>query len=518
MLALTDSQRLDPMKRYRWLTLPVAIGLFTTTLSQAPAGAEAEKNENGPAVQGAFGVNDPFFPFAGNGGYDVKDYDLKLSWDPTTGVLSGDVTIEAKTTQALSRFNLDLRGFDISRVTVNKKPAAFTRDGQELIITPAKPVAAREDLKINVRYEGVPETVIDPDGAVDGWIPTADGAIALSEPQGSPSWFPVSDHPTDKATMTLAMTVPSSLTVLSNGLPEDPKKRGKDTTYVWRESRPMATYLATIAIGQYTVTRGVTSAGIPIINGVNANLAAASQPSIDRIGEILDWETTILGKYPYESVGAIVADAPDVGYALETQTRPVFTFEVDDATMVHELAHQWLGNSVTLKTWPDIWLHEGFATYFEWLWSEREGGDTPAQIADSEYNRIAATRPFWSIAPAALPGPEELFGAPGYLRGSMTLQALRTDVGDSVFFDILRTWAQANKDGNVSTADFIALAQAKSGRDLTQLFNIWLYTPSKPAVSPAPGASAPAANATTARSATPAAKPVHLDARAKPVE
>jgi aminopeptidase N len=507
--------------------LPLAACFFISTVTYGTAGIagiagaaradsdKPEKNENGPAVQGASGVNDPFFPFAGNGGYNVGNYDLKLAWDPTTGVLSGEAKIEAKTLQNLSRFNLDLRGFVVSKVTVNEKPATFARDGQELVITPAKTIKAREDLKINIRYSGVPETVIDPDGAVDGWIPTADGAIALSEPQGTPSWFPVSDHPTDKATLTLSMTVPSTLTVLSNGLPEDPERRGATTTYKWREKRPMAPYLATIAIGQYAVTRGATSSGIPIINGVNAKLAAASQPSLDRIGEILDWETTLLGKYPYESVGAIVADAPDVGYALETQTRPVFTSEVDDSTMVHELAHQWLGNSVTLSSWPDIWLHEGFATYFEWLWSEREGDQTPAQIADSEYNRLDASRRFWTIAPAALPGPDNLFTAPGYLRGAMTLQALRTEVGDAVFFDILRTWAQANKDGNVSTANFIALAQAKSGKNLTALFNTWLYTPSKPAVSPAPGA-APIAPPAGARVATP--QPAHLDARAKQVD
>ncbi len=504
----------------RWFALPAVVGLLMTTVGQGTAGAEAEQRqqqetEGGPAVQGAFGVNDPFFAFAGNGGYDVLDYDLKLAWNPTTGVLTGDANIEAKSLQKLSRFNLDLRGFTVSSVTVNKKPASFARDGQELVITPARPVPAREDLKVNVRYEGVPETIIDPDGAVDGWIPTADGAIALSEPQGTPSWFPASDHPTDKATMSLSMTVPSTLTVLSNGLPEDPKRRGDKTTYIWRQARPMATYLTTVAIGKYTVTRGATSTGIPIINGVNANLAAGSQPSLNRIGEILDWESTILGKYPYESVGAIVADAPDVGYALETQTRPVFTTEVDDSTMVHELAHQWLGNSVTLKSWPDIWLHEGFATYFEWLWSEHEGGPSPAQIANSEYNRIDASRRFWTIAPAALPGPEELFSAPGYLRGSMTLQALRTEIGDAAFFDVLRTWTQVNKYGNVSTTDFISLAQAKSGRNLTALFNTWLYTPSKPLASPAPGVAAPTPAANT-RAAAP--KPAHLDARAKPVE
>ncbi len=507
--------------RSRWPAAAALVGLLSTipaTAGRADSRSEdtrPDREGNRTPSVGSSGLGDRFFPSAGNGGYDVANYDLKLAWDPATGVLTGDVSIEAKTLQNLDRFNLDLQGFTVSRLTVNERPAQFTREGQELIITPARRIEAREDLKINVRYSGVPQTIIDPDGALDGWIPTEGGAIALSEPQGSPSWFPANDYPTDKATMTMSMTVPNGLSVLGNGLPEDPKRRGPNTTFVWRERRPMATYLATIAIGKFDVTSGRTSAGIPIINAMDPKLATSSQPSVDRIGEILDWETTILGQYPFESVGSIAVDAPDVGYALETQTRPVFTSEVDDSTMVHELAHQWLGNSVSLSTWPDIWLNEGFATYFEWLWSEREGDATPAQIANAAYDRKAASNPFWTVAPGALPDPTELFTQPAYLRGAMTLQALRTQVGDDAFFRILRRWVTKNKDGNVSTADFIALSQSESGEDLTALFKTWLIDPVKPATSPAPAVAAAAASP-TARSFAPEIK-VPLNARAKEV-
>jgi aminopeptidase N len=356
----------------------------------------------------------------------------------------------------------------------------------------------------------VPQTVIDPDGALDGWIPTHDGAIALSEPQGSPSWFPVNDYPTDKATFSLSMTVPSSLTVLGNGVPGKPERHGARTTYTWHERRPMAAYLATVAIGHYDVTTTTTASGIPVIIGVDPRLAAGSQPSLDRIGEILDWQIAQFGRYPFESVGAIVVDAPDVGYALETQTRPVFTAAVDDSTLVHELAHQWFGDSVSLASWPEMWLNEGFATYVEWMWSEREGGPTPGQIADEAYASIDATDPFWTIAPGpdTLPDPTELFGAPVYLRGAMTLQALRTAIGDDVFFRVLRRWAQTHRDGNVSTAEFIAFAKNASGRDVSGLFHAWLSTPAKP-VSPPSGQ--PVAATATARSsvASAAASAVH---------
>jgi aminopeptidase N len=503
------------LMRAKWfvapaVTLVVAVSQFGVPVASAQSD-RAERPKENPGTPGASGFGDPFFPFAGNGGYDVSNYDLKLTWDPSTGVLTGDAKIEAKTLQSLSRFNLDLVGFTVSTVDVNERPATFVRLGQELVITPARAVEAREDLKVRVRYQGVPQTVIDPDGALDGWIPTPEGAIALSEPQGTPSWYPVNDNPNDKATLSLSMTVPSNLSVLSNGLPEDPEQRGSNTTYRWRERKPMASYLSTIAIGKFKVTKRRTSAGIPIINATDSVIGPASQPSIDRIGEILDWETTLLGAYPFESVGAIAVNAPDVGYALETQTRPVFTFEIDDSTMVHELAHQWLGNSVTLSNWPDIWLHEGFATYFEWLWSEKEGGDTPAVIANQAYDQFAATSRFWTVAPAALPGPDQLFTAPAYLRGAMTLQALRTEIGDAAFFQTLKTWVQTHQYGNVNTADFIALAQSVSGKNLSALFNTWLISPTKPAASPAPQTVGAATSARTKRA------PVRVDRRAKPV-
>lgn len=451
---------------------------------------------------GSAGLGDRFFPLAGNGGYDVAHYDLDLSWDPTSGELRGEAGIEATATQRLDRFNLDLRAFTVTSVTVNDRPARFTREGQELTITPARRVGRGEELEVVVRYRGVPETVIDPDGAVDGWIPTDDGALVLSEPQGSPSWFPVNDYPTDKATFTVSVTVPRDLTVLGNGLPESPQRRGPLTTYTWREKRPMAAYLATIAIGHFDVTTSRTSSGLPIIVGVDQALAADSAASLARIGEMTDWEASLFGPYPFESVGAIVKDAPDVGYALETQTRPVFTSTVDDSTLVHELAHQWFGDSVALTAWPEMWLNEGFATYVEWLWSEREGGPTPAALADEAYDSKPADDPFWTVAPGpdTLPEPADLFSEPVYLRGAMTLQALRTEVGDTAFFRILRRWAQTNRDGNVSTRQFIAFAEKVSGHQLDDLFTTWLSTPSRPAAAPAPVAATATVSASAARS------------------
>jgi aminopeptidase N len=455
----------------------VAVAFVSVMGLAVPAQAVTDKG----STIGSPGLGDPFFPNAGNGGYDVEHYDLNLAWDPASGELSGTVTIEAKATQNLTQFNLDFREFEITSLRVNEATATFARDGQELIITPKTMIRRRGQIEITVKYHGVPKTVIDPDGAVDGWIPTPGGAIALSEPQGAPSWYPVNDYPTDKAIYTIAMTVPKGLSAISNGRLDGKETEGGKTTWKWEAEQPMASYLATMAIGTFDVTSGKTTSGIPYVNAVESAVAADSAAAIARTSEIIDWETTLFGPYPFDAIGVIAVDAPDVGYALETQTRPVFTSAIDESTLVHEYAHQWVGDSVSLTTFPEMWLNEGFAQYTEWLWAEKEGTQT-AQVAFDEIYARPATRRFWQTAPAALPGPEDLFSAPVYERGAMTLHQLRLAVGDASFFKILRQWTTRNRNGNVTTKEFIALAERISGKKLDKLFTAWLYTPGKPAL------------------------------------
>jgi aminopeptidase N len=365
---------------------------------------------------------------------------------------------------------------------VNGQPAAIARHGQELVITPRATLAARAPLRIEVVYSGVPHAVIDPDGSLDGWVATDDGAVLLSEPQGSPSWFPVNDYPTDKATFTISMTVPAGLDVVSNGPPVGETRQGARTTHVWSEREPMAPYLATVAIGNFDVTRSTTSGGIPIIDATDPRLTRGSRAALAKVGPIIDWESSLFGPYPFESVGATADYAPEVGYALETQTRPTFTFPIDTLSLVHELAHQWFGDSVSLRSWPEMWLNEGFATYTEWLWIAHTGGRSVQQLFLEEYHSIPANDPFWKIAPspATLPSAVDLFGEQVYLRGAMALQGLRDTVGDAPFFAILREWASVHRYGNGDTAQFVSLAERVAGVPLHAWLHAWLEAPRRP--------------------------------------
>jgi len=220
-------------------------------------------------------------------------------------------------------------------------------------------------------------------------------------------------------------------------------------------------------------------------------LGEIAEQSLARQPEIIGFLSGLFGPYPFSAAGGIVDDTEDLGFALENQTRPVYAkgfFRIPESgasVVVHELAHQWVGDSLAVAAWQHIWLNEGFATYAEWLWSEREGLATAQQIFDNLAG-IPADAPFWTLT-IGDPGPDALFDGAVYDRGAMTLHALRLQVGDDDFFRILRRWTGSQAGGHVTTAEFTDLAERISGAQLDALFTTWLFTPAKPAgIEPAP--------------------------------
>jgi len=429
---------------------------------------------------GSDGLGDPMYPLAGNGGYDVTNYALTLDYTPSGNQLVGTVVITARATQNLSRFDLDFRmQSSITRLLVDGAPATFAAaKEQELVVTPATGIVQGKTFTVRVDYAGTPLVVTDPDQSIEGWVPTDDGAFVVNEPQGSPGWYPVNDNPRDKATYDFRVTVPAGLTVVANGVLVSSSTSAGKTTWVWRETDPMAPYLTTTTLGKFDLTVSRVQ-GVPSYVAVDPQLAKGQV--LSKLPEAVDFYTSIYGPYPFNSVGAIVDSAKVVGYSLETQTKPNFPYVPDEATLVHELAHMWFGDSLTLKTWPDIWLHEGFATWSEWIWSERQGNKSAQQWFDRWYSTSAKDTGFWGPAVADFTDPALLFNGTVYLRGGMTLQALRVKIGDLAFFQLLRDWATQNRYGTVTTPQFIALAERESGMDLTQFFKVWIYQADKPA-------------------------------------
>jgi hypothetical protein len=661
----------------------LAAGLLGLVLASGSVSARGPQY-----TPGASGAGDPYYPLAGNGGYDVERYLLDITYNPATDHLTGTARIRALATQDLSRFNLDFDGLTVLSVTVGGKPASWERDGGELIVTPSHGRRNGRFFEVVVRYEGVPQAIDN-----EGWLHTADGAIADGEPHGASTWFPVNGHPTDKAAYTIKLTVPKDLEALSNGVLKKRRRQGDWTTWTWEAAEPMASYLATAAIGNYEVSqysadgiaywdaiasplfeanRGPRTGSLLAVsvwanssykrltrtisvpatgaqlsfwvtreterqadfmfveartpgqddwttlqdaNGhttqdtgsscpgwlslhpflahyqtdagdgtctpsgtsgqwhaasgfsyarehwsvdlgawagrdVEVSITIASNESVnyrglylddivnsagsgstswEEDGDVLDgwglggappgspgnfndWRLTdeaplataqyaaqslarqpeivsflsgVFGEYPFSSSGGIVFATDHRLPALETQTRPIyweqyFAHAPNDSVVVHELAHQWAGNSVAVEQWPHIWLNEGFATYAEWLWSENQNLGTSAAIFDSLYDAHPDDDPFWSVI-VGDPGPDALFAGAVYDRGAMTLHKLRVTVGDEAFFAILRTWFTTRAGSGGTTAQFIDLAEQICDQELSPLFDAWLFTAGKPA-------------------------------------
>jgi aminopeptidase N len=468
-----------------------SLSAAAVTLALAAVPAQAD------FTPGAEGAGDPFFPNAGNGGYDVRHYSLKLDYEPQNEQLDGDVTITARATQDLSSFNLDLRGLKVDSVTVNDAAGSFTRKGQELIVTPAAGLPDNRQFTVRILYGGHVNYVLDPDKSKDGWIPTDDGAFVVNEPQGAPTWFPANDSLKDFATFDFEVTVPAGRVVMSNGTLVSKTDGGGKTTWHWSESKPMVPYLSTVTNGFFRTNfeGGVDTVldGLPEYNAVDPETRRFGQkepnPQLawDRLEATqepaLELFTELYGPYPFESVGAIVDWAPNVFYSLESQTKPNYWHVPTVDTIVHELAHQWFGDAIVLERWPDMWLNEGFATWSEWIWGERTSGPSAQDRFDELYatpEDSTAGQDLWFPAPNGLHDPSELFHTPVYDRGAMTLQALRQKVGDTTFFQIMRDWYAENRYSNVTTADFIALAERDSGQQLDQFFQVWLFEEGRP--------------------------------------
>jgi aminopeptidase N len=485
----------------------VCLGVLVFT-----AGAEAAKA--GRCETGAAGIGDPYYPGYGNGGYDVGHYDLDLAYDPASDTLRGRAKLRATAAENLCSLNLDLLGFDVKRIKVRNREARWSRDGQELTVTPHKRLRKGRGFALSVRYSGIPVDFRDQVyGLPIGFTPTSDGAIAVGQPESAATWFPANDHPSDKASYDFVVEVPDGYGVVANGKPRGTKPGQPGwTEWHWKAKAPMASYLATIDVGHWDVHRWKTDDGLPVYDAVDpaitGGLRAQVDSSLARQGEILDFLSDEIGRsYPFDALGAIVDPERPIAFALETQTRPVYAaiFWTDrsgqpanaDYVVAHELTHQWFGDDIALRRWRDIWLNEGFATYFEYLWDGAHGGLTPHQLYVGTLAGLPADDPLWSVR-VGDPGAEHLLDDAVYVRGGMTLEALRLEVGDADFSTIIRRWAGSRAGGNGTTKQFIKVAEDVAGRQLDDLFDTWLYTPEKPDV-PAAKNSRTASSSTIAK-------------------
>lgn len=469
----------------RWLLSGLVALLLATTPLIAPSFGRQPSvvsTSSRASTAGVSGIGDRYFPRDGNGGYQVQRYNVRIRYRLKSARLAGSTAIRARATQDLTRFNLDML-LPVTRVRVNGREARFEMPNRhELRITPARPLTEERRFVVKVWYAGRPDQVSYL--GQSNWLASRREVVTMNEPHMAPWWFPANDHPRDKARMRIHVTVPRGKQVISNGELVKKTKQPGLRTWHWRTTEPMAPYLAFFAAGDFEIRRGTTD-GLPWLNAVSQRLSATRQARsfdlLERTAEIDTWLVSEIGPYPFTSTGGLVTSLKP-GFALENQTRPTYPYLGPGglSTVVHEQAHQWFGNDVSVDRWRDIWLNEGFATYFEVRYAETHGGPSAETWLAEQYDDRSAGEAFWDLR-IARPGPEDLFSTPVYVRGAMTLVALRERIGAQDLQTLLRSWFDQRSRGNGSTEDFIALAEAVSGVDLAEFFDAWLFTGARPA-------------------------------------
>ena len=452
----------------------------TTTESQATSTTTTVP----PEVGAAEGLGDSFYPYMGNGGYDVLHYGIDLDIDPVANTIQALTTITAQATAELSKFNLDLSGLTVHAVTVDGAPAGHSRYNTELVVVPANALTAGTEFTTEVSYSGSPEPISDPGVPFFelGWHNTDGIVFTVNQPSGSMSWFPSNNHPTDKATFEFRLTVPEPLTAAATGVLIDQTSIDGHTTTTWRMDDPMATYLAAVYVGEFERIETRQTDGPLIRDYIPAADPEGIVEALSITPQVIDYYEDLLGPYPYEVYGTIVMPF-GLGFALENQTLSIHgRHSIDPFIVAHEVMHQWLGNSSTLDDWREIWLHEGFATYLSFMYlAEHHGADLDLQMT-GQHSGMAE---LGTVPPLEI-NRSRLFDESVYVRGALTLHALRQLVGDAVFFEILRTHYEQSAGGNTNTSEFLEIVTQLAGGEAAELVESWLHEDPMPALPSTP--------------------------------
>ena len=474
------------------LAVPIGVAWTIARLRQAPSSVTTPPAPNPNATDGEPGLGDPYYPRAGNTGYDVTKYQITINWNPATQVITGTTTIIARATQQLNSFYFDL-ALHTDKVSVNGVPAeSVARGFSDVYVKPAQAVPIGSSFQVVIGYSGKPGEIRQ--GDVQPWWSTNGEWTVAGEPESAAWWYPSNDHPSDPALMEVSVRVPAGMEAISVGRLEsaDTGNEKDFNTWHWVARQPMATYVNFVSIGQYELRQG-SDRGRPYVYAVSEQLSAEDRKkaftALMSSGKRIQTLESMFGPYPFTELGGIVPVHRLWFGGLETQTRPVYDARsilnagFEPGLLDHELAHMWFGDNVTVRQWNDIFISEGYASWAQWGARERRGGRRANDSLNGAYQRLANNDDFWKITMID-PSRAHLFDAV-YVRGPMALQALRNVIGDEAFFKLARDWSQSPSSRTLE--EWMAAAQSYTTVDLGPFFQAWIYTPAAPARTAANG-------------------------------
>jgi aminopeptidase N len=482
--------------RARCLLLSCALAVSCALM--LPVGSRVASAKPAP---GADTAGDPYFPQDGNGGYRVAHYDLSLRLDPDAKQVDATMTITAAAAQELRSFDLDFADLGPVRAVVNGKPAATAPAEQaKLVVTPDRPLPGGASFTAAITYSFNEQEQADAMGKPElpGWVRTSSGGVAkFGEPDGAEYWFPSNNTPDNKASFTLALTVPEGWVGIGGGVETPVVVKDGWATSVWKDPNPVATYLVPIAVDHFDVRRSVLPTGQPVVTALNPDQPDFVQDAAARYPEIMAFLQEKLGPYPHVAAGGIFIDPglgnKNFGGALETQTRPTYVSTWDDpgeevSVIVHENTHEWYGDTVSVRQWRDICLNECFASYLQWMWSEaKEGADLDQKYRDHVQEKWDDQAYWGHLLTDMCDGREDecdagdvMNGQGVYDKGQLALHALRRTVGEKAFSEILRGWPARHRFGNASWTQFEQYAQQTAKKDLGGFFRAWFHSGERP--------------------------------------
>jgi aminopeptidase N len=452
-------------------------------------------------------IPDPYLPGSGTPDFGVGHYDLNLEVKLAANRVSGKARLEGTVLNRAKRIELDLHGLSATRVTATSggrpvKVSKYAARSSRLVIDLASALDAGTPLTLEVSYSGVPKMMHGAWGEI-GWEELEDGVLVASQPNGASTWFPCVDHPSVKSTYHFTVSTDAGYLPVCNGLPTGHRRRSSREEWTWELRQPSPSYLVTVQIGRYQLvavperTPGRHRAPGPVREAVQglldglwpgrderhhaeyrleepaghaAPVFLATSPALqDRALATLGLQTEMMacfrwhfGPYPFDRYTAVVTDDP-LEIPLEAASLSIFGSNhltgswAAERLVAHELAHQWFGNALTLRRWQDIWLHEGFACYSEWLWGAESGRGALSSYARTAWRGLSGKAQDLVVAD---PGPELMFDDRIYKRGALALFALREDIGQDVFARLLRAWVADHRHGSVDTEMFLAHAEA----------------------------------------------------------
>jgi aminopeptidase N len=449
-------------------------GTTTTTLAPTTTGPSTTSTVEAAGIDAGDGLGDSLYPLLGNEGYDVEHVQLHLDttpWFERRAALEGRITLTIVPSVALDSFVVDAGSLVVRTVEVDGEPAPY-EPGDQLRIDPDAVLVAGAPADVTIGYAAPVPASRQLSPGDGGLLPTETGLFAVGEPTGATTWRPANDHPSDKATYEITIVTPADVVGVTGGVLTATEAVPGGTARTFVLDDPVASYLVPLVVDADLELIDHADDGTPDVRDwVDASLGL-SESLLGTQVAMVDFFEGIFGPYPFPTAGAAVVDRAFWG-AIETQTLSTFAPNaVQDFVIAHEIAHQWVGNSVSVADWSDIWLNEGFATYAEWLWMEEAGVRSVEESAQRAVSRVEAAGV--DFGPGE-PPPDDLFNRIVYERGGLTLHALRSTIGDAAFFEVLAEWTDRFAYGNAGTADFVDLAEEVSGTDLGALFDDWLF-------------------------------------------